>query len=88
VEPTSWEYAVMIWDGDGANDYRIVRFSHRGAWSPIGSNEYMSTLRELGDEGFELVTHQFLVLGQYDRGGLFGQTNRELLTFKRPLDEE
>ena len=88
MEPTSWEYAVMVWDGDEADAHRIVRFSHRSAWFPIGSNEYMPTLRELGDEGFELVTHQFLVLGKYDRGGLHGQTNREMLTFKRPLDEE
>ncbi len=88
MEPTPWEYAVMVWDGEGSDDYRVVRFSHRSAWSPIAGNEYMQTLRELGDEGFELVTHQFLVRGQYDRGGLHGQTNRELLSFKRPLDEE
>jgi hypothetical protein len=82
-----WEYAIMVWDGDGRDDYRIVRFSHRKAWSPIGNNEYMATVRELGDEGFELVTHQFLVRGQYDRGGRYGESTRELLTFKRPLDE-
>ena len=87
VDAMPWEYAVMVWDGDSRDDYRIVRFSHRNAWSPISSNEYMSTLRELGDEGFELVSHQFLVRGQYDRGGQFGESVRELLTFKRPLDD-
>lgn len=87
LEPIPWEYAVMIWDGDGREDYRIVRFSHRQAWTPIGGNEYMQTLRELGDEGFELVTHQFLIRGKYDRGGRFGESLRELMTFKRPLED-
>jgi hypothetical protein len=87
LEPTPWEYAVMVWDGEGRDDYRIVRFSHRQAWSPLDGNEYMPTLRELGDEGFELVTHQFLVRGEYDRGGLYGERIRELMTFKRPLEE-
>ena len=86
--PTSWEYAIMVWDGDAADAHRVVRFSHRSAWSPIGGNEYIQTLRELGDAGFELVAHQFLVRGQYDRGGLHGEKIREMLTFKRPLDEE
>ena len=88
MEPQPWEYAVMVWDGEADNAYRIVRFSHRSAWSPIAGNEYMQTLRELGDEGFELVTHQFLVRGKFDRGGLHGESIRELLTFKRPLEEE
>lgn len=90
MEAEPWEYAIMIWDGEGRDDYRIVRFSHRNAWSPISANEYMDTLRELGDEGFEMVTHQFLVRGKYDRGGRHGETIRELMTFKRPTggDEE
>jgi hypothetical protein len=87
LEAIPWEYAVLIWDGDGRDDYRIVRFSHRQAWTPIAGNEYMQTLRELGDEGFELVTHQFLVRGKYDRGGRYGEQLRELMTFKRPLEE-
>lgn len=82
-----WEYAFLIWDGDGPDDYRIVRFSHRQAWTPLAGNEYMQTLRELGDEGFELVTHQFLVRGQYDRGGRYGDQVRELMAFKRPLED-
>lgn len=84
VEAEPWEYAILIWDGEARDDYRIVRFSHRNAWSPIGANEYMDTLRELGDEGFEMVTHQFLVRGKYDRGGQHGELIRELMTFKRP----
>jgi hypothetical protein len=82
-----WEYAIMVWDGDGADDYRIVRFSHRPAWSGLANNEYMSTLRELGDQGYELVTHQFLVRGRYDRGGRTGDRVREMMTFKRPQME-
>ncbi|MFN8590493.1 MAG: hypothetical protein U0031_03445 [Thermomicrobiales bacterium] len=88
LAPIPWEYAIMVWDGDGRDDYRIVRFSHRQAWTPIAGSEYLQTLRELGDEGFELVTHQFLVRGKYDRGGRFGETVRELLTFKRPIEDE
>lgn len=88
MDPVPWEYAIMIWDGEGRDDFRIVRFSHRDAWTPISGNEYMQTLRELGDEGFELVTHQFLQHGQFDRGGLFGESTKELLTFKRPLEED
>ena len=88
MEPTSWEYAFMIWDGDGENQRRVVRFGHRSDWSPIAGNEYMQTVRELGDEGFELVTHQFLVSGVYDRGGRYADAYRELMTFKRPLVEE
>lgn len=53
----------MVRDGEGARDYHIVRFSHRDSWSPIGGDKYMETLRELGDERFELVSHQFLVRG-------------------------
>jgi hypothetical protein len=87
LEAIPWEYAILVWDGDGRDDYRIVRFSHRQAWTPIAGNEYIQTLRELGDEGFELVTHQFLVRGQYDRGGRYGEQLRELMTFKRPLEE-
>lgn len=88
VEPVLWEYAIMVWDGDGRDDYRIVRFSHRDAWTPLSGSEYMQTLRELGDDGFELVTHQFLQRGQFDRGGLYGESTRELLTFKRPQEED
>ena len=87
INATPWEYAMFIWDGEGPNDYRIVRFSHRRAWSPITANEYTSTLRELGDQGYELVTHQFLVRGQYNPNGRYGETIRELMTFKRPQDE-
>jgi len=87
LDATPWEYAIMVWDGEGRDDYRIVRFSHRQAWSPIDGDAYMQTLRELGDEGFELVTHQFLIRGQYDRGGKHGESIRELLTFKRPLED-
>ena len=87
MEATPWEYAIMVWDGEGRDDYRIVRFSHRQAWSPIDGDAYMQTMRELGDEGFELVTHQFLIRGQYDRGGKHGESIRELLTFKRPLED-
>ena len=85
---TPWEYALLVWDGDGRDDRRLVRFSHRSAWSPIPGNEYLQTLRELGDEGFELVNHQFLVRGQYDRGGRYGDTIREMMTFKRRLDDD
>lgn len=88
VDPIPWEYAIMVWDGEGRDDYRIVRFSHRQAWSPIDANEYMDTLRELGDAGFEMVSHQFLVRGQYDRGGRHGESIRELMTFKRPLEDD
>ena len=88
MESTPWEYAIMVWDGEGQDDHRIVRFSHRNVWSPLAGNDYIQTLRELGDEGFELVTHQFLIRGKYDRGGRHGESLRELLTFKRPLEEE
>ena len=88
VEATPWEYAIMVWDGDGPDDHRIVRFSHRAAWTPIGGNEFMRTMRDLGDEGFELVTHQFLIRGKYNRGGRYGESLRELLTFKRPNVED
>lgn len=87
MDATPWEYAIMVWDGENRDDYRIVRFSHRQAWSPIDGDAYMQTMRELGDEGFELVTHQFLIRGQYDRGGKHGESIRELLTFKRPLED-
>jgi hypothetical protein len=88
LEPKAWEYAIMIWAGDDPDSYRSVRFSHRENLTSIGADEYLPTLRELGDEGFELVTHQFLVSGLYDRGGRYSDVWRELLTFKRPLDEE
>jgi hypothetical protein len=87
LEPTPWEYAILIWDGDGRDQFRVVRFSHRDAWTAIGGDEYLSTLRELGDEGFDLVTHQILVTELYDRGGRYGDSLRELMTFKRPLVE-
>jgi len=85
--PQSWEYAFLVWDGEGNDDYRVVRFSHRQNWSSIAGDQYLPTLRELGDDGFELVTHQFLVRGQYDRGGRYGESIREILTFKRPNAE-
>jgi len=78
----------LIWDGDGPNNRRSVRFSHRGSWPPIAGDEYLPTLRELDDEGFELVTHQILVTGLYDRSGRYSDSLRELMTFKRPLVEE
>ena len=83
----AWEYAVLVWDGEGSDDQRIVRFSHRNAWTPIAGDEFIQTLRELGDEGFELVTHQFLVRGQFGRGGQQGELIREMMTFKRPQEE-
>jgi hypothetical protein len=88
IEPArSWEYAILVWDGDGSDDYRVVRFSHRQTWSSIAGDQYLPTLGQLGDDGFELVTHQFLQRGKYDRGGLYGESIREVLTFKRPNDE-
>ena len=79
-----WEYAFLVWDGEESEDYRAVRFSHRQTRSSIAGDRYLPTVRELGDDGFELVTHQFLVRGKYDRGGRYGESIREILTFKRP----
>ena len=35
INATPWEYALFIWDGEGPNDYRIVRFSHRRQTLPM-----------------------------------------------------
>jgi hypothetical protein len=84
-----WEFAIFTWHGNGPKDFRSVTFSHRERES-IGANGYTSTLSWLGDEGFELVSHQLVPLEHEVLKTNFGQykgypTMGEVFTFKRML---
>ena len=69
LEPKSWEYTVLIWDGE-APTRAASSASATAAPGPHRRRRYLPTLRELGDEGFELVTHQFLVPGNTTAAGV------------------
>jgi hypothetical protein len=51
-----WEYAEFFFQG-GVGKHRTVRFTHQEDWTKIGGDELVATLRRLGEEGWEMVTH-------------------------------
>jgi hypothetical protein len=84
---TRWEYARLESTDQGVG----VVFTHREAWPKQGPEAFFATLRQLGDEGWELVSA--LPLGaavrhpqQPDQLQLRVEPDRWLL-FKRPLPD-
>ena len=54
-----WEYANFEWEGMKRGGHRAVRFTHRESWTKIAGSDadFYATLRALGDDGWEMITH-------------------------------
>lgn len=59
-----WECAELAPAGDDDGTLRVA-FSHQDSRENIGGDEFWSTMAQLGDEGWELVSSAVLAADDY-----------------------